>query len=41
MMPEEFDEILNLIKFDIHKNDINYREAIPPERLAVTLRYVI
>lgn len=42
MMPEEFDEILNLIKSDIYKNDTNYREAIPPEeRLAVTLRYVI
>lgn len=41
-MPEAcFDEILELIKEDITKQDTKYREAISAEeRLAITLRLV-
>lgn len=39
MTSDCFDEILELIKSDICKNDTNYREAIcPEERLAIALR---
>lgn len=39
MTSDCFDEILNLIKSEICKQDTNYREAITPEeRLAIALR---
>lgn len=39
MTSETFDELLDLIKDDIKKQDTNYRESISPEeRLSIALR---
>lgn len=41
MMPESFDELLNLVEQIIRKQVTNFRKPIPPTiRLLITLRYV-
>ena len=41
MNPENFDELLDLIKEKITKQDTQMRQAISPElKLAITLRYL-
>jgi len=41
MMPESFDELLNLVEPIIRKQETNFRKSIPPTiRLLITLRYV-
>jgi len=41
MTPDNFDEVLTLIKADVTKNDTIMRESIPPEiQLAITIRFL-
>lgn len=41
MMPESFNELLNLVEPIIRKQETNFRKPIPPTiRLLITLRYV-
>ena len=42
MSPERFDELAQVLEPALKRQDTNYRAAIsPPERLALTLRFVL